>query len=59
VYLGGDDARRYTDMSDDATLKLADFGFAKLDRGDLVTPVFTPYVNFKFLFLFLWKRLTI
>jgi hypothetical protein len=48
-------------MSDDATLKLADFGFAKLDRGDLVTPVFTPYVNFKLLLLWerLWERLTI
>lgn len=33
----------YTDMSEGATVKLSDFGFAKLDRGDLVTPVFTPY----------------
>lgn len=24
-------------------LKLADFGFAKIDQGDLTTPVFTPY----------------
>ena len=24
-------------------IKLADFGFAKIDRGDLVTPQFTPY----------------
>jgi len=24
-------------------LKLADFGFAKVDHGDLTTPVFTPY----------------
>lgn len=38
-------------------IKLADFGFAKIDRGDLVTPQFTPYYvspqvwqlcNFKF-----------
>ena len=33
----------YTDLSEGACLKLSDFGFAKLDRGDLVTPVFTPY----------------
>lgn len=24
-------------------VKLADFGFAKVDKGDLVTPQFTPY----------------
>ena len=24
-------------------LKLSDFGFAKLDFGDLKTPVYTPY----------------
>jgi hypothetical protein len=33
----------YTNTSEGAALKLSDFGFAKLDRGDLVTPVFTPY----------------
>ena len=33
----------YTNMSEGAAVKLSDFGFAKLDRGDLVTPVFTPY----------------
>lgn len=27
----------------DVIIKLADFGFAKIDRGDLVTPQFTPY----------------
>ena len=24
-------------------VKIADFGFAKVDRGDLITPQFTPY----------------
>ena len=24
-------------------MKIADFGFAKVDRGDLITPQFTPY----------------
>lgn len=33
----------YSSTAEDAPLKLADFGFAKLDRGDLVTPVYTPY----------------
>ena len=28
---------------DMAVLKLGDFGFAKVDQGDLTTPVFTPY----------------
>ena len=29
--------------SQEVIIKLADFGFAKIDRGDLVTPQFTPY----------------
>ena len=33
----------YASKADDALLKLSDFGFAKIDRGDLVTPVYTPY----------------
>lgn len=33
----------YKDKSDDAPIKLCDFGFAKLDKGDLMTPQFTPY----------------
>ena len=33
----------YSSKAEDASLKLSDFGFAKLDRGDLVTPVYTPY----------------
>lgn len=32
----------YTEK-DGGVLKLADFGFAKVDHGDLTTPVFTPY----------------
>ncbi|XP_062511629.1 MAP kinase-activated protein kinase 5-like [Corticium candelabrum] len=28
---------------DDVTVKLSDFGFAKMDQGDLTTPQFTPY----------------
>lgn len=31
------------DINQDTVLKLADFGFAKVDQGDLVTPQFTPY----------------
>ncbi|XP_020609082.1 MAP kinase-activated protein kinase 5-like isoform X1 [Orbicella faveolata] len=31
------------DKSEKVIIKLADFGFAKIDRGDLVTPQFTPY----------------
>lgn len=31
------------DKSENVIIKLADFGFAKIDRGDLVTPQFTPY----------------
>uniref|UniRef100_A0A3Q2QZN1 Protein kinase domain-containing protein n=1 Tax=Fundulus heteroclitus TaxID=8078 RepID=A0A3Q2QZN1_FUNHE len=27
----------------DAPVKLCDFGFAKIDQGDLTTPQFTPY----------------
>lgn len=27
----------------DAPVKLCDFGFAKIDQGDLMTPQFTPY----------------
>ena len=32
----------YVSKEADAELKLADFGFAKIDRGDLVTPVCVP-----------------
>ncbi|PFX24120.1 MAP kinase-activated protein kinase 5 [Stylophora pistillata] len=31
------------DKTEKVVIKLADFGFAKIDRGDLVTPQFTPY----------------
>ncbi len=31
------------ESSDDLVIKLADFGFAKIDNGDLTTPQFTPY----------------
>ncbi|KAK2161892.1 hypothetical protein LSH36_108g06046 [Paralvinella palmiformis] len=31
------------DNSEDALIKLSDFGFAKIDEGDLTTPHFTPY----------------
>lgn len=31
------------DASADVKVKLADFGFAKIDNGDLTTPQFTPY----------------
>ena len=34
---------RHTDNPDDVCVKLADFGFAKVDNGDLTTPQFTPY----------------
>uniref|UniRef100_A0A8C5NA36 MAP kinase-activated protein kinase 5 n=1 Tax=Gouania willdenowi TaxID=441366 RepID=A0A8C5NA36_GOUWI len=30
-------------FSQDAPVKLCDFGFAKIDQGDLMTPQFTPY----------------
>ncbi|XP_043924553.1 MAP kinase-activated protein kinase 5 [Protopterus annectens] len=33
----------FKDNSLDAPVKLCDFGFAKLDQGDLMTPQFTPY----------------
>ena len=33
----------YTGKEDDAVLKLCDFGFAKIDNSDLVSPQFTPY----------------
>ena len=33
----------YQDKSENAPIKLCDFGFAKLDKGDLMTPQFTPY----------------
>lgn len=33
----------YSNKSDGAILKLADFGFAKVDNGDLQTPLYTPY----------------
>eukprot|EP00051_Salpingoeca_urceolata_P031375 m.11362 g.11362 ORF g.11362 m.11362 type:complete len:518 (-) comp3986_c0_seq1:19-1572(-) len=33
----------YATKDEESLLKLADFGFAKLDNGDLVTPVYTPY----------------
>uniref|UniRef100_A0A671UVU8 MAPK activated protein kinase 5 n=1 Tax=Sparus aurata TaxID=8175 RepID=A0A671UVU8_SPAAU len=32
----------FTDKAD-APVKLCDFGFAKIDQGDLMTPQFTPY----------------
>lgn len=31
------------DKSTDSPIKLCDFGFAKMDNGDLMTPQFTPY----------------
>nr|XP_047142167.1 MAP kinase-activated protein kinase 5-like [Hydra vulgaris] len=31
------------DNSDNIVVKLTDFGFAKIDKGNLVTPQFTPY----------------
>ncbi|XP_070572357.1 MAP kinase-activated protein kinase 5-like [Ptychodera flava] len=31
------------DNSEDSPVKLTDFGFAKVDEGDLVTPHYTPY----------------
>ena len=31
------------DKSENVIVKLADFGFAKVDNGDLTTPQFTPY----------------
>ncbi|XP_078083459.1 MAP kinase-activated protein kinase 5 [Mustelus asterias] len=33
----------FKDNSLDAPVKLCDFGFAKIDHGDLMTPQFTPY----------------
>ncbi|NXP36956.1 MAPK5 kinase, partial [Leiothrix lutea] len=33
----------FKDNSLDAPVKLCDFGFAKVDQGDLMTPQFTPY----------------
>ncbi|XP_034790419.1 MAP kinase-activated protein kinase 5 isoform X2 [Pan paniscus] len=33
----------FKDNSLDAPVKLCDFGFAKIDQGDLMTPQFTPY----------------
>ncbi|MEQ2266160.1 MAP kinase-activated protein kinase 5, partial [Xenotaenia resolanae] len=33
----------FKDNSLDAPVKLCDFGFAKIDQGDLTTPQFTPY----------------
>lgn len=34
---------RRTDRVEDVCVKLADFGFAKIDNGDLTTPQYTPY----------------
>lgn len=34
---------RRTDRVEDMCVKLADFGFAKIDNGDLTTPQYTPY----------------
>ncbi len=34
---------RKAETVDDVRIKLADFGFAKVDNGDLTTPQFTPY----------------
>ena len=33
----------YDRQDEGSTLKLCDFGFAKIDNGDLATPQFTPY----------------
>ncbi|XP_039248171.2 MAP kinase-activated protein kinase 5-like [Styela clava] len=33
----------YHNKSEESPIKLCDFGFAKLDKGDLMTPQFTPY----------------
>nr|CAB3263641.1 MAP kinase-activated protein kinase 5-like [Phallusia mammillata] len=33
----------YKSSSENSPIKLCDFGFAKLDKGDLMTPQFTPY----------------
>uniref|UniRef100_H2Y940 Protein kinase domain-containing protein n=1 Tax=Ciona savignyi TaxID=51511 RepID=H2Y940_CIOSA len=33
----------YKNSSEESPIKLCDFGFAKLDNGDLMTPQFTPY----------------
>lgn len=33
----------YQSKDEDSLLKLVDFGFAKIDQGNLVTPVYTPY----------------
>lgn len=33
----------YESHLQDAPVKLCDFGFAKIDQGDLMTPQFTPY----------------
>ena len=35
--------QRRAEVPDDVKVKLADFGFAKIDNGDLTTPQFTPY----------------
>lgn len=34
---------RKADKPEDVVIKLADFGFAKVDNGNLTTPQFTPY----------------
>lgn len=34
---------RKAETVDEVQIKLADFGFAKIDNGDLTTPQFTPY----------------
>ena len=34
---------RKTDRPEEVCVKLADFGFAKVDNGDLTTPQYTPY----------------
>ena len=33
----------YQSKQEDALVKLCDFGFAKMDNGNLTTPQFTPY----------------
>jgi len=50
----------YKSASQDSHIKLCDFGFAKLDNGDLMTPQFTPfYVSPQVAsFIFFWFVVT-
>ena len=52
----------YNRAEEGSTLKLCDFGFAKIDNGDMATPQFTPYYaspqvceKFSDFILNLWK----